>query len=126
MLHNPFLFLSPNDPYPSGRYRRSFFTKSKSPIQYSGWAKAIHRFRHKPHRFSSKETNRLKQLFYEKRQTPFSFLPTEVFVPVVKGAVLRVRFLCGRVSLPVYHGSWRETCANSFFSRFTAMQTAHS
>ncbi|MCB7152441.1 competence protein CoiA [Bacillus stercoris] len=66
-----------------------FFTEPKSSIQYSGWTKAIHRFRHKPHRFSSKETNRLKQLFYEKRQTPFSFLPTEVFVPVVKGAVFK-------------------------------------
>ncbi|MCY9128738.1 competence protein CoiA, partial [Bacillus spizizenii] len=29
----------------------------------------------------------LRLLFYEKRQTPLSFLPTEVFVPVIKGAV---------------------------------------
>lgn len=28
-------------------------------------------------------------MFYEKRQTPLSFLPTEVFVPVQKGAVFK-------------------------------------
>ncbi|MCY9256383.1 competence protein CoiA [Bacillus spizizenii] len=64
-----------------------FFTEPTPAFQYSGWTKAIHRFRHKPHRFISKETNRLRLLFYEKRQTPLSFLPTEVFVPVIKGAV---------------------------------------
>ncbi|WP_456280093.1 competence protein CoiA family protein [Bacillus sp. K7] len=66
-----------------------FFSELMPPFQYSAWIKAIHRFRHKPHRFISKETNRLRQLFYEKRQTPLSFLPTEVFVPVKKGAVFK-------------------------------------
>ncbi len=50
-----------------------FFTEPMPSFQYSGWTKAIHRFRHKPHRFISKETNRLRSLFYEKRQTPLSF-----------------------------------------------------
>ncbi|MFP7231864.1 competence protein CoiA family protein [Bacillus subtilis] len=63
-----------------------FFTDPTPSFEYSSWTKAIHRFRHKPH---SKETNRLRQLFYEKRQTSLSFLPTEVFVPVIKGAVFK-------------------------------------
>ncbi|MGY0432333.1 competence protein CoiA family protein [Bacillus rugosus] len=66
-----------------------FFTEPTPSFRYSSWTKAIHRFRHKPHRFISKETNRLRLLFYEKRQTPLSFLPTEVFVPVIKGAVFK-------------------------------------
>ncbi|NTU26754.1 competence protein CoiA [Bacillus tequilensis] len=69
--------------------RHLFFTESKSSLRYDNWMKAILRFRHKPHRFISKELNRLRMLFYEKRQTSLSFLPTEVFVPVKKGAVFK-------------------------------------
>ncbi|RPK07199.1 hypothetical protein BSBH6_00823 [Bacillus subtilis] len=66
-----------------------FFNEPKPSLHYDHWTKAIHRFRLKPHQFISKETNRLRLLFYEKRRTPLSFLPTEVFIPVIKGAVFK-------------------------------------
>ncbi|MGF7533711.1 competence protein CoiA family protein [Bacillus mexicanus] len=66
-----------------------FFTAPKPSLRYDNWMKAVMRFRNKPHRFISKESNRLRQLFYQKRQTSLSFLPTEVFIPVTKGAVFK-------------------------------------
>ncbi|MGR6855530.1 competence protein CoiA family protein [Bacillus halotolerans] len=66
-----------------------FCTEPDSSFKHSDWTGAILRFRRKTHRFLSKDMNRIRLLFYEKRQTPLSFLPTEVFVPVKKGAVFK-------------------------------------
>ncbi|MBY8912482.1 competence protein CoiA [Bacillus sp. YC2] len=59
--------------------------ESSRNVKLSAWKRAVSGFRRKNSRFLSKEARLIQRLFYERHQTAFSLLPSEVFVPVSAG-----------------------------------------
>ncbi|MDA1475909.1 competence protein CoiA family protein [Bacillus changyiensis] len=67
----------------------SFMTSSKrcSSLQLSGWKRNLLHFRTTSHRFFTKDTKQMMELFYQKLHISLPFFPSEVFIPVPSGSI---------------------------------------